>query len=70
MHARNIAYKLDNSSGICDGAGSILVASESALTENDLKPLARVVAWAVVGCEPSIMGIGKLLLLFYADMSA
>jgi hypothetical protein len=57
-------YTTVDSSGICDGAGSILVASESALTENDLKPLARVVAWAVVGCEPSIMGIGALLLLY------
>ena len=43
-------------SGICDGAASVLVASEEAVKLNNLKPLARVVAWHRVGCDPSIMG--------------
>jgi acetyl-CoA acyltransferase 2 len=47
-------------SGIGDGAASIVVASESAVKENNLKPLARVVAWHRVGCDPSIMGIGPV----------
>lgn len=46
------------SSGICDGAGAVILASEKAVKENNLKPLARVVATTVVGVEPSIMGIG------------
>jgi len=49
-----------NASGICDGAGTIVLASESAVKSNNLKPLAKVLAWARVGCEPSIMGIGPV----------
>lgn len=49
-----------NSSGINDGACAILMASESAIREFNLKPKARVVASAVVGVEPGIMGIGPV----------
>jgi acetyl-CoA acyltransferase 2 len=49
-----------NASGICDGAGAVVVASEAAVGERGLKPLARVVSYAVVGCEPEIMGIGPV----------
>lgn len=49
-----------NASGISDGAGSILIASEDAVSENNLLPLAKVVAWNRVGCDPSIMGIGPV----------
>lgn len=37
---------------------SLLVVGESALAPNNLTPLARLVAWDVVGCDPEIMGIG------------
>ncbi|CAM9768050.1 unnamed protein product [Scytosiphon promiscuus] len=47
-----------NASGICDGAGSLLLAGESAVGQSKLTPLARVVATHVVGCDPAIMGIG------------
>ena len=47
-----------NASGINDGACAMLVASESAVNDHGLEPLARVVAWAVAGVEPRIMGIG------------
>ncbi|GLH13706.1 3-ketoacyl-CoA thiolase, mitochondrial [Gryllus bimaculatus] len=47
-----------SSSGICDGAGAVLLASEEAVKSLGLKPLARLVAYSVVGVEPSIMGIG------------
>lgn len=46
-------------SGICDGAGAIVVASEAAVKEYNLKPIARLVSYGIVGCEPTIMGIGK-----------
>ncbi|KAI1303563.1 3-ketoacyl-CoA thiolase, mitochondrial [Halotydeus destructor] len=49
-----------NASGVCDGAGAILLASEEAVTKHGLKPLARIVAYSVVGCDPSIMGIGPV----------
>jgi acetyl-CoA acyltransferase 2 len=45
-----------NASGICDGASSLIVASKEAVEENELKPLARIVDWFYVGCEPTIMG--------------
>jgi acetyl-CoA acyltransferase 2 len=44
--------------GICDGAGAVILASEKAVRELGLKPLARLVAYSVVGVEPTIMGIG------------
>lgn len=46
--------------GVCDGAGAVIIASESALKKHSLTPLARVVAYHSAGCDPSIMGIGKL----------
>jgi len=49
-----------NASGINDGACALLVASEAAAKEQGLEPVARVVAWAVAGVEPRIMGIGPV----------
>ncbi|WP_413576763.1 acetyl-CoA C-acetyltransferase [Bdellovibrio sp. HCB290] len=45
-------------SGIVDGAVCSLLMSESKAKELGLKPMARIVSYASVGCEPSIMGIG------------
>lgn len=47
-----------NASGINDGACAMLVASDAAVKTQGLSPIARVVAWAVAGVEPRIMGIG------------
>lgn len=49
-----------NASGICDGAGSIILASEKAVHEHNLTPMARLVSYQVTGCEPTIMGIGPV----------
>lgn len=49
-----------NSSGINDGACALLLASKTAIDEFNLKPRARIVASAVVGVEPRIMGIGPV----------
>ncbi|KAL7501748.1 hypothetical protein ACHAWX_000339 [Stephanocyclus meneghinianus] len=49
-----------NASGICDGAGSIILASEDAVREHGLKPLARLASYNVHGCQPEIMGIGPV----------
>ncbi len=49
-----------NASGINDGACALLIANESAAKTQGLQPLARVVAWAVAGVEPRIMGIGPV----------
>ena len=47
-----------NASGVNDGACALLLASEQALTVNDLQPLARVVGVATAGVAPRIMGFG------------
>jgi acetyl-CoA acyltransferase len=49
-----------NSSGVNDGAGALLLASEEAVAKHGLKPLARVIASAVAGVLPRIMGIGPV----------
>jgi acetyl-CoA acyltransferase len=49
-----------NSSGINDGACAVLVASEQAMKEFGLTPLARIVATAAAGVEPRIMGMGPV----------
>lgn len=45
--------------GVSDGAAAVVIASEDALKEHKLTPLARIVAYHVSGCDPSIMGIGE-----------
>ncbi len=49
-----------NASGICDGAGTIILASEDAVKEHDLQPLARLASYHVSGCDPTVMGIGPV----------
>lgn len=49
-----------NASGLNDGAGALLVASDAAVKKFGLKPKARIVAHAVSGIEPRIMGLGPV----------
>lgn len=49
-----------NASGIVDGAAAVVVTREQTAKERGLKPLARIVSWATVGVDPSIMGIGPV----------
>lgn len=49
-----------NSSGLNDGAAAMLISSEQALKDHNLKPMARIVSAAVAGVEPRIMGIGPV----------
>ncbi|MFX0556575.1 3-oxoadipyl-CoA thiolase [Maribacter sp. CXY002] len=49
-----------NASGLNDGAAAMLIVSEEALKTYNLTPKARIVASAVVGVEPRIMGIGPV----------
>lgn len=63
-----------NSSQTSDGAGCLILASERAIKQYDLKPLARFVSFAVKGVPPEIMGIGPIeaipLALKYAGLKA
>jgi len=49
-----------NSSGLNDGAAALLIGSERGARELDAAPLARIVASAVAGVEPRIMGMGPV----------
>ncbi|WP_337246150.1 acetyl-CoA C-acyltransferase [Luteimonas sp. gir] len=49
-----------NSSQMSDGAAGILLASERAVNDHGLKPLARFVSFAVAGVRPEVMGIGPI----------
>jgi acetyl-CoA acyltransferase len=49
-----------NASGLNDGAAALYMASEEAIKRYNLTPKARIVASAVVGVEPRIMGIGPV----------
>lgn len=48
-------------SGICDGAASLILCSQSFAQENHLIPIAELLSFSVVGCDPSIMGIGPVM---------
>jgi acetyl-CoA acyltransferase len=50
-----------NSSQTSDGAAFVMVVSERFLKANNLKPIARMVNYAVAGVPPRIMGIGPLV---------
>jgi acetyl-CoA acyltransferase len=66
LSALRPAFKKDgsvtagNSSGLNDGAAALLIASETCVKREGLKPLARIVGSAVAGVEPRIMGIGPV----------
>lgn len=49
-----------NASGINDGAAALLIASDKAVKDYGLKPLAKIIGMQSMGVEPSIMGIGPV----------
>jgi acetyl-CoA acetyltransferase family protein len=49
-----------NSSGIGDGAGAMIVASEEFARARGLRPLGRLVSWGIAGVDPAVMGIGPV----------
>ena len=49
-----------NASGINDGAAAVVLARRDAAEKAGLKPLARIVGYAVAGVRPEVMGIGPI----------
>jgi len=47
-----------NASGIVDGAAAVVVTSARRADAAGRKPIGRLVSWAVVGCDPELMGLG------------
>ena len=57
---KNGTVHAGNSSGVTDGAASVLVASAAAVKEHGLRPMARIVGYAQAGVDPKVMGIGPV----------
>lgn len=49
-----------NASGINDGAAAVVVMSARKAAALDLKPLARIAAYATSGLDPAVMGLGPV----------
>jgi acetyl-CoA C-acetyltransferase len=49
-----------NASGVSDGAAAVLLMRGEEAQKRGLKPLARIVSWAVAGVDPALMGIGPV----------
>ena len=47
-----------NASGIVDGAAALVIAGADAVKDKGLKALGRIVSWATVGVDPTLMGMG------------
>ena len=45
-------------SGICDGAGALVLCTRAFAEKRNLKPIGKLLGWGISGCDPSIMGIG------------
>jgi acetyl-CoA acetyltransferase family protein len=64
IHAMKALFKKDGvvtaatASGIVDGAAMSVLMTEAEAKRRGLKPLVKLVSWASVGCDPTIMGIG------------
>ena len=49
-----------NSSGINDGAAALFLTTLEEAEKKSLEPLGKIVSWASVGVEPSLMGLGPI----------
>jgi len=49
-----------NASGVNDGAAALILASEKAVDEHGLKPIARILGFATAGVAPRVMGVGPI----------
>jgi len=47
-----------NASGIVDGGAALILASAAAIAGNGVRPLGKLLGWAVCGVEPALMGMG------------
>jgi acetyl-CoA acetyltransferase family protein len=56
--SKNGCVTAGNASGIVDGAAALVLASKRSVDARGLKPIGKLVAWATVGVEPTLMGMG------------
>ncbi len=60
INAPNLTVTAGNASGVNDGAGAVLIASERAVAAQGLEPMARILGMASAGVAPRVMGIGPV----------
>lgn len=60
VFARDGVQTAGNSSGIVDGAASVIVSNGSYVKEKNLKPLSRIIASATSALDPNVMGLGPV----------
>lgn len=60
INGPDLTVTAGNASGVNDGAAAMLIASQTATKEYDLKPMARIVAMSAAGVAPRVMGIGPV----------
>jgi acetyl-CoA acyltransferase len=60
VFAVNGSVTAGNSSQTSDGAAFVIVMSERMVKELNLEPVAQMLAYAVAGCDPRVMGIGPV----------
>jgi acetyl-CoA acetyltransferase family protein len=58
--SKNGCVTAGNASGIVDGGAALILASKQAVDARGLTPLGRLTAWASVGVEPALMGMGPV----------
>ncbi len=49
-----------NASGVNDGAAALILASDKAVEQHGLKPIARILGFATAGVAPRVMGVGPI----------
>jgi acetyl-CoA C-acetyltransferase len=57
---KNGTVTAGNSSGINDGAASLVLMSSKTASQRKIEPLVRIVSWAQSGVDPAIMGTGPI----------
>ncbi|MEW9920610.1 3-oxoadipyl-CoA thiolase [Marimonas sp. MJW-29] len=60
INGPDLTVTAGNASGVNDGAAAMLIASEQAMKDHKLEPIARIVAMNAAGVEPRVMGIGPV----------
>ena len=49
-----------NSSGINDGAAALLLTTLEEAKKKSIQPLVKIISWASVGVDPTLMGLGPI----------
>ena len=57
---KNWLVTAGNASGICDGAGAVVLTTGAIAKERGLKPLGRLIGWGIGAVDPRIMGFGPV----------